>query len=271
MRHIDTTGFKPGATWAAAAKKAAVHLEAEAKKGKTERDKAIESKASVWQKLKAQLEKLSHKKCWFSEAKETVSHMHVEHFRPKKKVIAIEDRKTEREGYWWLAFDWTNFRVAGQIPNCKKGNYFPLRAGSVVANSKRRSIADEQHTFLDPTKLKDVRLVTFAPDGLIHAKPLATDWEKTRVEKTAEYFGLNDFPNLTDARRTVWQECQTLLDSITENLRESEANGGSPANEATAEAKMEELKKKIAANAPFSTVAMACIHGNDPELLKALI
>lgn len=271
MRHIDTTGFKPPEKWVAKAKKALEHLEEEAKKGKPERDAAIESKSLVWQELKPELEKLSHKKCWFSEARETVSHMHVEHFRPKKKVVDPDDRTKEREGYWWLAFSWTNFRVAGQIPNCKKGNYFPLRDGSVVATSKKRAIADEQHLFIDPTKHSDVRLVTFGPDGLMHPKPRANAWEKTRVEVTAKHFGLNDFPNLTDARRKAWQECQTLLDAIAENLNESENCGGSPALEAKAEAKMQELRKKIAPDATFSTVAMACIKGFDAELLTALL
>jgi hypothetical protein len=255
----------------AKAQKALTHLEAEAVKGEAARNAAIDSKASVWQELKPELEKLSHKKCWFSEALETVSHMHVEHFRPKKRVVEIGDRTQGREGYWWLAFEWTNFRVAGQIPNCKKGNYFPLRAGSNVATSTRRAIADEQHLFLDPTKHNDVRLVTFGPDGLMHPKPRANTWENTRVEKTAEYFGLNDFPNLTDARRKVWQECQTLLDAMAENLNASEKCGGSPANLATAEAKMQELRKRIAVDAPFSNVAMACIKGFDSELLTALI
>lgn len=271
MRHIDTTDFKPPVKWIAKAKKACEHLEREARKGKAKRNAAIESKARIWQELKPELEKLSYKKCWFSEARETVSHMHVEHFRPKKKVVDLNDCKKEREGYWWLAFDWTNFRVAGQIPNCRKGNYFPLRRGSVVACSKRRSIADEQHLFLDPTKHGDVRLVTFGPDGLMHPKPRANPWERTRVKKTAECFGLNDFPNLTDARRKVWQECQTLLDAMAENLNKSEKCGGSPSNLATAEAKMQELRKLIARDEPFSAVAIACIKGFDAELLTALL
>jgi uncharacterized protein (TIGR02646 family) len=271
MRHIDFSKFNPPAKWKTKADERALALKEEEAKGKTDRDAFIEKNARVWQSLKPELEKLSHGKCWFSEAKETVSHMHVEHFRPKKKVVDVDDSKKQVDGYWWLTFEWSNFRVAGQIPNCKKGNFFPLRDEARRATVAKPAIADEDHLFLDPIKRKDVLLVTYAPDGSMQPRPKVTAWEERRVRKTAECFGLNDFPNLTDARRQVWQDCQLLVDAVFNNLRQSEKCGGSPALEAVAEAKLDELRKMIRESMPFSSVAMACIEGNDPALLKILI
>ena len=271
MRYVDLSKFVPPSKWMVKADKKMRELKEAETKGKKERDKFIEKNCKVWQELKPSLEKLSHGKCWFSEAKETVSHMHVEHFRPKKRVVDIDDPKKQFDGYWWLTFTWSNFRVAGQIPNCKKGNFFPLRDETRRATADKPSTADEDHLFLDPTKKKDVLLVTYAPDGLMQPRPKTTPWEQKRVQKTSECFGLNNFPNLTDARRQIWQDCQTLIDAIYNNLAESEKCGGSPALQAVAESKMDELGKMIRRTMPFSSVAMACIEGNDPALLRVLL
>ena len=51
--------------------------------------------------------------------------MDVEHFRPKLEVKELY-KEQNREGYWWLAFDYHNFRVCGNVGNRKKGGWFPL-------------------------------------------------------------------------------------------------------------------------------------------------
>ena len=70
------------------------------------------------------LEKFGEK-CWYSEAADSVSPIHVDHYRPKSSV-EDDASKEKSEGYWWLAFDWTNYRISGHVINSKKGNYFPL-------------------------------------------------------------------------------------------------------------------------------------------------
>lgn len=88
------------------------------------RNKFIDDHSLHWGKLKPWLEALSLGKCWFSEAKELFSHYDVEHFRPKKEAKVLDG--TVRDGYWWLAFDYTNFRLCGNVGNRKKGGWFPL-------------------------------------------------------------------------------------------------------------------------------------------------
>ncbi len=72
---------------------------------------------------------LSGGKCWFSEVRELYSHYDVEHFRPKKEAKGLDG--ADRDGYWWLAFDYMNFRVCGYVGNRKKGGWFPLQQGSL--------------------------------------------------------------------------------------------------------------------------------------------
>lgn len=89
-----------------------------------ERNTFIDRHRAHWDELKSRLSALSAGKCWFTEARDTASHFDLEHFRPKK--VARNFDGTERDGDWWLAFDYTNYRLAGNVPNRKKGGWFPL-------------------------------------------------------------------------------------------------------------------------------------------------
>ncbi|MFY9853140.1 MAG: hypothetical protein WAK26_04590, partial [Terracidiphilus sp.] len=93
------------------------------------RNDLIDANSDHWGELKPWLEALSHGKCWFSETRDEFSHYDVEHFRPKKLVR--DTLGSVRDGYWWLAFDYTNYRLCGNVGNRKKGNCFPLQRGSL--------------------------------------------------------------------------------------------------------------------------------------------
>ena len=67
--------------------------------------------------------------------------MDVEHFRPK--VEAKDLMAPARDGYWWLAFDYRNFRACGNVGNRKKGGWFPLQTGSLVSTSKNQGEESE--------------------------------------------------------------------------------------------------------------------------------
>src|SRR5262249_52890219 len=118
------------------------------------RNKIIDDNSELWGELKEWLMTFSFDKCWFSEAKDVYSHWHVEHFRPKKKA-----KHSNRDGYWWRAFDYLNYRLCGSVGNTKKGSYFPLRAGSKPAGPTD-NCEDEAALLLDPTRPDDVMLLT---------------------------------------------------------------------------------------------------------------
>jgi hypothetical protein len=98
---------------------------------------AIIDKNPIWNELIVPLSKLSNQKCWYSEAKDVMSDRDVDHFRPKNK--ALNDDKSARDGYWWLTYDWENYRFSSIYCNRLrddkfdetkgvggKGCYFPL-------------------------------------------------------------------------------------------------------------------------------------------------
>ena len=104
----------------------------------------IDENDKHWGKIKKDLKKISYGKCWFSEAREVYSHYHIEHFRPKKRVVNFD--KTKELGYWWLAFNYLNYRLCGGVGNSKKGNHFAVKRNKVKSHTD--PIEDEVIYFL---------------------------------------------------------------------------------------------------------------------------
>lgn len=181
-----------------------------------------------WSILKATLP--YSEKCWISEAKE-VSPRTIEHFRPKKMVCRTSVTKKEfptfneaqrkdwtkatnykGRGYWWLTFDYKNFRVCLSDINSKKSNRFPLKLGSSIAYTNTDNHNSEIFFLLDPTKKGDANLITFEPDGKV--KPSETDVSKDefiRADVSIKIYGLNDIKPLVDHRNTKWKDCYELI------------------------------------------------------------
>lgn len=160
----------------------------------------IRKNASAWTALRMGMWALNGCKCWYSEAILQEQQGHIEHYRPKNGV-AGEDHP----GYWWRAFDWTNFRLSHPTVNLRvrdyltgalagKGTYFPLRAGCTRALSEVGE-AGEQPVFLDPTKASDCGLLCF---DLTSGKPIprvsgASDsWKHKRAEDSIRFYHLDE-------------------------------------------------------------------------------
>lgn len=202
MRHISVDGKVPASAWVAKAAKLLAELQAAP--DVEARNKIIDKNGKVWGELKQWLLEISHQKCWFSEAKDCFNHWEVEHYRPKK--CAKDADGTEHDGYWWLAFDWHNFRICGNAGNRKKGTFFPLRDGC----PRCKPLGDhrlEDPQLLDPVDEHDPSLLSFNLEGrAIPAAHIADAWERGRVEYSVERYNL-DFPPLMDKRKAVWAEC----------------------------------------------------------------
>src|SRR5574342_650759 len=78
----------------------------------------IHARAQVWQCLNSSLAMLSNGKCWYSESRNPTADKNVDHFRPKNRV----EEDSDHEGYWWLAFQWRNYRYASQWTNQRRVN-----------------------------------------------------------------------------------------------------------------------------------------------------
>jgi hypothetical protein len=266
MRHIPLLSQTPDAVWLTKAQDLLAALETATTSD--ERKKIIDDNSNVWGEMKPWLLTLSHQKCWFSEAKDCFSHWDVEHYRPKKSAKDLDG--TEHEGYWWLAFQWQNFRICGNAGNRKKGTYFPLRPGC-----RRRGHGDdvrrEEPQLLDPTNVDDPVLLSFNLEGSAIPAPHITDlWEKERVTYSVERYNL-DFNPLKDKRKAVWSDCNT---AVKEYLSELALYHKDSTNE-TAKSGVKQAARKIRAmvheTKELSAVARACVMSMGDERVKNLL
>lgn len=229
-----------------------------------ERNQLIDDRSAHWGKLKPWLLAISCGKCWFTEAREIASHLDVEHFRPKKASRNVKG--SDRDGYWWLAFDFMNFRIAGTVPNRKKGAWFPLRYGSRRSSYARRCEGDEIPHFLDPTNAYDVTLLAFDEEGKAVPAPGISRWEHVRVRRTVERLKLTEHQALAEERRKVWQRVSNHIGNYKRALAESRHSG---AARERAKAEAREIFELTKNSAELSAVAKWCVLlRNDPQLLR---
>lgn len=228
------------------------------------RNKLIDDHSNHWGRLKPWLLCLSGGKCWFTEAREIASHLDVEHYRPKK--FARNIKGPVRDGYWWLAFDFMNFRIAGTVPNRKKGVWFPLRHGSPCSSFTRRCEGDEIPHFLDPTNAHDVTLLAFDEEGKAVPAPGISRWDYVRVRRTVERLKLSEHQALTEERRKVWQQVDNLIRRYKSALVEARYSAAARERAKGAARDIAELTKP---NAQLSAVAKWCVMlRNDPQLWR---
>src|ERR1700712_5979569 len=141
MRYIDINKLQLPDGWLEKAEKLKIRMTAA--NNEFDRNKILNDNP-IWQELLIPLSELSKGKCWYSEAREIMSDRDVDHFRPKSQ--AMNENKGLRDGYWWLAYDWDNYRLSSTYSNQKrkdkyqkdkktggKGCYFPLFFGSAIA------------------------------------------------------------------------------------------------------------------------------------------
>lgn len=232
------------------------------------RNALIDANSTHWGALKEWLLALSSGKCWFSEVRELYSHYDVEHFRPKKEAKELDG--VDRDGYWWLAFDYMNFRVCGNVGNRKKGGWFPLRRGSLCSTYGHRCEEAETPHLLDPIDAEDVSLIAFDEEGKVVPLANSTDWDRERVEKTVQRLKLNEHVPLCEERRKIWQR----VDSLIADYEKAKSRLGSGVNPA-AKQQIRDLRARLRGmtdrNAELSSVARWCIQvRNDPQVSRLI-
>lgn len=229
------------------------------------RKQIIDDNKKLWGELKEWLLSLSHGKCWFSEAKDCINHWEVEHYRPKKSA-KDKDGTVHTDCYWWLAFDWTNFRICGSVPNRKKGTFFPLREGC----QRIPPLGDvrlEEPMLLDPADPDDPALLSFDLNGnAIPAPGITDDWDLERVGYSIERYNLNDYPPLVDQRKLVWTECWNAIQQYLAEL-EGYQRTRSPIARQQFKEKAQQIRTMLHPDREFSSVAHACLMGSgDPRV-----
>lgn len=206
MRHIKKSDLRARVkeTWLNAATEGLKEL-----KKKTTHDerskfiaKFFRDNAALWTDLKQCMAQPVPAKCWYSEVQRALPDLEIDHFRPKNAVSGCE-----HEGYWWLAFEWDNFRISSPLANKRrtdvragtvegKGTYFPLvDEGKRVADTAPVSTNGEKPILLDPFEASDVLLLDYAVEsGKVVEKfdKLAHETKHLRAKRSIEFYHLND-------------------------------------------------------------------------------
>lgn len=178
------------------------------------------NKKPSWNLLKKWLTSMSNEKCWYCESKSIRSPFDVDHFRPKLAITVDGKPLAGHSGYYWLAYEWWNFRVSCQRCNRPekdesdnlhgKANEFPIHNEATRCVSSVGLLAPECPRFLDPCVAEDCALLAHSIDGEV--KPLARDgtWDHLRARYTIERLGLNSW-NTPESKRTRWQTLAILI------------------------------------------------------------
>lgn len=186
-----------------------------------ERKKAIKARSRVWRNLADILGDASHGKCWYCESREDRSHNPVDHFRPKSAV----NECGEHEGYWWLAFEWRNYRFCCTYCNSAltdtedvsevhgKQDHFPLLDPATRAMTRIDNLDREDPALLDPIRSRDTKLLLFDMWGKAIERHLETeDQEKySRAHLSIDIYHLNH-PKIKKSRMVLYNRIKSLVD-----------------------------------------------------------
>lgn len=157
-------------------------------------------------------------KCWYSEVDLTGADPNVDHFRPKGRVVEVDQelQKTGQlaEGYWWLAFELQNFRLSAQHSNQRrvdaeteggKADFFPVAGARAQVGTPYQQIF-EYVLPLDPCSASDVSLLWFDPDGNPTYSPKqkkSCKDNELRIKATIWLFHLDKHDTATARRKAV--------------------------------------------------------------------
>ena len=268
MRFVDLTKLELPPGWEERAQRA---LQEVSDLDDDNRASVISRRKAIWTVLRPELGKLSDKKCWYCEVKVKPerSDVPIDHFRPKNRV-----NKKDCEGhpgYWWLAFDWKNFRYSCTHCNSShhdtttdmtggKADRFPLRDEAKRCRTPADLLSEEQPVLLDPTVITDPGLLWFDDDGSAHPKYLKSTapWPYRRARESIDIYHLNH-SNLKEARQIVCNKCRRKVVEGDEAWKD--LSKGSIRAEEQFKKAVEDLGEFMDENAEYSAAARATVMG----------
>jgi uncharacterized protein (TIGR02646 family) len=217
MRFVDV-GLAPTlpARWQALQQRRAVALNGLS----VPESRAFVKTYSGWTSLKKWLSDISFGKCWYCERRSPLAEMDVDHFRPKLDLTVDRVVVATHGGYWWLAYDWHNYRLSCQRcnrPNSDevkilrgKWNEFPVRLEAHRAHSPTDPLGAEEPQILDPCVVHDTELLDHYLDGEVHPRAAQGTWEWKRARYTIDLLNLCD-PQTAEDKRSEWQKLDLLI------------------------------------------------------------
>jgi hypothetical protein len=134
------------------------------------------------------------KLCWYSDCSLDGTYGDMDHFRPKSRTRNLEKQTILDEGYWQLAYEYTNYRLSCEVVNRSgKSDFFPVRNGIACTNN----IENEEPYLLDPCNLEDTKLIGYREGGEVVCET-CNDWDCERVCASEKLYKLNEFIDSRD-------------------------------------------------------------------------
>ncbi|MBQ2923147.1 MAG: hypothetical protein IJE60_08720 [Tyzzerella sp.] len=167
------------------------------------------ARANIWSEFKPILIKYYGEKCWYSECSLEGSFADVDHFRPKNRSTDEQGNIILPDGYWWLAYDYLNYRLSCEKSNRSfgdggKNDMFPLKAGTAPATQGN---SNDVPILLDPCDENDTKLIDCDEAGSIIA--LSTNqYDIERIRLSQKAYNWNCFKA---GRKEARIECQIAL------------------------------------------------------------
>lgn len=142
--------------------------------------------------LRSALRSLFREKCAYCETPIGLSTMKVDQFRPEARAINL-DGSMMADGYWWLAYEWSNLYPT--CANCEqmKGSRFPIAGERARPGTRGARLAREEPLVLDPCADRPEKDLFFSENGRV-----ASRTQRGRV--TIDVLGLNR-ASLIEGRR----------------------------------------------------------------------
>ncbi len=260
MIYIDTSQVQIPEEWQQKVQQAMNQVMSEQDPQK--RIEIINDHAEIWKELKDQLRQLSYGKCWYCESKRRRCDDPVDHFRPKGRVLDDPDHG----GYWWLAFECSNFRYSCTYCNSRrkdrvnhrsggKHDHFPLLNPNDRATYQEKPIENERPCLLDPANRDDPEMLWFQEDGQPVPKHPENQDSKKRALISIRLYHLDYYETVED-RINLYNEIKEFVQygDILFEINDEGALAG-------LDMVQKELKKRLLPRSEFSATARAYIMG----------
>lgn len=251
MIYIDLENHPPPQEWIERADTITLQLLNE--EDSDRRNQIIDNNEGLWRELREHLSNLSHRKCWYSESINDGAYCHIDHFRPKKR--AIDESGDDKGGYWWLSFQWQNYRYSAPASNVPKRDYFHVYGNK--ASSHLDPIEAEEILFLDPTEIDDPPKLSYDIEGKVNPKSNITNSAEYRqAEYTIRILKLNI--KFLDARRDKYRKASNLVNEIAKLLKLQDQQFDLFRRQ-TIKTKMKELNQLAQPSSEYSAAVKYCL------------
>ncbi|TPK59702.1 hypothetical protein FJ930_29125 [Mesorhizobium sp. B2-4-15] len=228
----------------------------------------------IWAELKLELRKLSQGKCWYTEALQAGTDVDVDHYRPKGRVAELIAAEPPHPGYWWLAYDPSNYRFSCIVANRRrqdveagrtggKADHFPIQHEVDRAYVENVDYSAEKPLLIDPCVAHEPDLITFKEDGEAMPRFSADqDYKHRKAAKSIELYSINH-SDFVKARLELRDRIEKLKKDAKRFFAKLET--GDADHESGYASTIAELARLRSASAPFSAFCAATIEPSSHE------